>query len=369
MCSFSLEVSMRRVRTFALVSVLSVALVGLAACSTPPGRARPHVTVMTQNLYLGADVEPILAAQTPNELFAAVASAWAGVQANDFATRAKAIAAEIDAGHPDLVALQEAVMFRTQTPGDGPATPATTVAYDYLQMLIDALHDRGLDYEAVSVGTGYDVELTGVFATGPMDVRLTQREVILVRTGPAGPTVSLSNAQNGQYAAHISAPTPFPGVTIPLPWAWASVDVKVGASTFRLVSTHLDSESPASQEAQAAELVSGPAAGPLPTVIVGDLNSPADGSGTTSYQQIVDAGFSDAWSSLHPGDPGFTCCEAGTLDNATNQLDSRIDVVMTRGGIRPLAIARTGDQPIGGGMEPNWPSDHAGLIATLRLPA
>ena len=104
------------------------------------------------------------------------------------------------------------------------ATPATTVAYDYVQILVDALHVRGLDYEPVSVGTGFDVELTGVFATGPMDIRLTDREVILVRHGTHRPTVTWSNAQHGQYAAQISVPTPFPGLSFPLPWAWASID-------------------------------------------------------------------------------------------------------------------------------------------------
>jgi endonuclease/exonuclease/phosphatase family metal-dependent hydrolase len=365
-----LEVAMRRFRSFVTASVGALALLGLSACSTPPAPRIPHsVTVMTQNLYEGTDVTPVLEAQTPAEVFAAVAAAWAQVQANDFATRAKAIAAEIDSAHPDLVGLQEAVLFRTQTPADGPATPATTVAYDYVEILVDALHDRGLDYEPISVATGFDAELTGVFATGPMDIRLTQREVILVRKGTHGPTVTWSNAQHGQYAAHISVPTPFPGLTIPLPWAWASVDAAVGSSKFRFVTTHLDSQSTTAQEAQAAELVTGPAAGPLPVVLVGDFNSPADGSGSTSRQQIIDAGFSDAWSSLHPLDPGLTCCQSANLDNATSGFTRRIDMVMTHGGITPLTVDRVGDLPIGGGVQPNWASDHAGVVATLQLPA
>jgi hypothetical protein len=56
--------------------------------------------------------------------------------------RAEALADEIVRASPDLVGLQEAALFRTQIPADGPATPATNVSYDFIQILIDALEDR-----------------------------------------------------------------------------------------------------------------------------------------------------------------------------------------------------------------------------------
>ena len=94
---------------------------------------------MTRNLYLGTDLTPILTAPSQPALFAAVAAAWAQVQSNDFPARAQALADEIAAAEPDLVGLQEAMLFRTDVPPDGPATPAETVAYDFVDLLVAAL--------------------------------------------------------------------------------------------------------------------------------------------------------------------------------------------------------------------------------------
>jgi hypothetical protein len=70
--------------------------------------------------------------------------------ANDFPARAEAIADEIAAAKPDLVGLQEATLYRTDVPPDGPATRAETVALDFLATLEAALQARGLSYEAVT---------------------------------------------------------------------------------------------------------------------------------------------------------------------------------------------------------------------------
>ena len=42
-------------------------------------------------------------------------------------------------------------------------------------------------------------------------------------------------------------------------------------------------------------------------ILAGDFNSAADGTGTTSYAQLVRE-LTDAWPKVHPNDPGFTCC-------------------------------------------------------------
>jgi hypothetical protein len=84
---------------------------------------------------------------------------WAQVQANDFPARAQVIADEIAAAKPDLVGLQEATLYRTDVPPDGPATPAETLAYDFSELLVDARAQRGLSYEPVSTFKGTDIEL------------------------------------------------------------------------------------------------------------------------------------------------------------------------------------------------------------------
>jgi hypothetical protein len=74
----------------------------------------------------------------------------------------------------------------------------------------------------------------------------------------------------------------------------------------------------------------------LPLVVVGDFNANAvDPNAPTfpTYQAAIDAGFVDAWSAAHGGDPGYTCCQAQNLLNATSSLNQRIDLALLRGGM------------------------------------
>src|SRR5215831_10865863 len=65
------------------------------------------ITVMTQNLYLGADTNPILKATNLPDLQAAIIGARDSVVANKYPLRAEAIAREIAARGPLLIGLQE----------------------------------------------------------------------------------------------------------------------------------------------------------------------------------------------------------------------------------------------------------------------
>jgi endonuclease/exonuclease/phosphatase family metal-dependent hydrolase len=203
-----------------------------------------------------------------------------------------------------------------------------------------------------------------------MDVRLTQREVILARVSGR---LKLSNPQGGQYAARVSVPSAL-GVRFPLPWSWASIDVSVGGRPFRFATTHLDPNVGPVQTAQAREFLAGPGSTALPVVWVGDFNSDADASTVTgtppdteTYGDIVGAGFADAWPTARPDDPGYSCCEAADLLNADPTLDQRIDLVFTRGPFQILGATLTGNTPADKTSSGRWPSDHAGVVATLGL--
>src|SRR6266571_4445933 len=80
------------------------------------------VTVMTRNLYFGADLSPVIAATTQQAFFDAVKGAYFQGVASDWSGRAMQWAKEIAAAKPDLVGLQEAAVWRTQFPAD--FTPA-----------------------------------------------------------------------------------------------------------------------------------------------------------------------------------------------------------------------------------------------------
>jgi len=337
-----------------------VLLAGGSSTATANLAPRRTVTVMTRNLYLGASLDPILHARTVQDAFGAVAAAWAQVQANDFPQRARAIAAEIARAKPDFVGLQELPLYRTQTPSDFQFTAATTVALDYRRALTDALRARKLPYRFVTVDTNTDAEFPSGFPP-TMDVRLTMRNAILMRTDRG---IKLRRARAGNF------PTTLPifGGLITVVRGWAYVDATVGGKTMRIIDTHLEAFNRQVQEQQSRELLAGPAATKLPVVLFGDLNSRPDGSTTATYANLLDGGFADTWLHAHPKQLGLTCCHGDDLREPGGAFYERIDYVLERGGMRGIRGAVTGEAPstrTGGGL---WPSDHGGLWMTLRLP-
>ena len=82
---------------------------------------------MTRNLYLGADLTPVLTALASgdnNAIVGAATQTWAAVQATRPPERMAAIADEIAAAGPDMVGLQEVTRWTTYT--FNPQTGATT---------------------------------------------------------------------------------------------------------------------------------------------------------------------------------------------------------------------------------------------------
>jgi hypothetical protein len=108
-----------RLPLFLLTFALAIPLVA----AEPPENAnnRKTVTVMTRNLYVGADLLPAvlaIASGDPVAIVTAVSETFGKVQFTDFNARAEGIAHEIDAAQPDLVGLQEVTTWRSQTPAD-----------------------------------------------------------------------------------------------------------------------------------------------------------------------------------------------------------------------------------------------------------
>ena len=340
--------------------VPALIVLAVAAGASAGEARRPPVTVrvMTRNLYLGANLDAIVRAKSLGEALSAVANAWTQVQANDFPTRARAIAGEIARVKPDFVGFQEAVLYRTQTPPDLTATPATHVALDYVAELRRALAARHLGYRFVGVGAWTDAELSaGNPAT--MDIRLTVRDALLARVEGG---LRIRRVRKVQYAAT----TPLFGGFITAKRGYVSADATLRGRTFRVINTHLESFSDASQVAQGQELATAARATRLPTILLGDFNSRADGSTTPTYANLLAAGFHDAWAEAHPGEPGLTCCHGEDLRDLGGPFYSRIDYVLLRNGFRATAAGIVGQEPADriGAL---WPSDHAGLWARLSL--
>ena len=143
-------------------------------------------------------------------------------------------------------------------------------------------------------------------------------------------------------------------------------------SSGRRIDTRLDRARPQPRQlAQAVELVRSAGNTTLPVIIAGDLNSTADSSVDPSfptYQAVINAGFSDAWQRKRAPDPGFTCCQAPNLLNAVSLLNHRIDLILFRGAFGIADVNLIGNQPADRTSSGLWPSDHSGLVATLRIP-
>jgi hypothetical protein len=176
MSSFS---SLRtRGRRLFLAALAALIVTGAGVSEAAP---RP-VKVMTRNLYLGADLTPSIASTSVPEFLAANASIFATVQRTDFPARARVLATEIQAADPILIGLQEVAIWRRGPVGvlDGPATPATEVAFDFLSSLRSELAARRIPYNVVRIQQEADLEAP---AGAPFnrDIRLTIRDVILVK--------------------------------------------------------------------------------------------------------------------------------------------------------------------------------------------
>jgi endonuclease/exonuclease/phosphatase family metal-dependent hydrolase len=358
-----------------LVAMLAVATslssLGVAEAGDG-GHSRPQVTVMTQNLYLGSPLDPALdpSVDTPQEFVAAVAQIYATALLTDFPTRAEAIADTIAREQPDLIGLQEVTNWVAAPTHPGPTPPSQ----DFLAILVSELRERGLDYEVAAVANNADIGPAPLVApqfgcgvtAADCVVTLQDRDVILVNDDTPG--LHWSDARSGRYAAQQTF-TPPGSPPVSFARGWASIEAKYRGERFRFVNTHLEVASFAAvQEAQAREFAAGPARSNHAVIAVGDFNSAADGSTTDTYDFLAGL-FQDVWR-VNPGDPGFTCCQNGTLSNRTSLLNERIDLILTRSSqrtkVRAVEAHVVGDTPFQQSV-PRWPSDHAGVVATLAL--
>jgi endonuclease/exonuclease/phosphatase family metal-dependent hydrolase len=330
--------------TFALLS-----LVPASAAADDGHRLR----VMTQNLYVGSFFQEINAAKTPGEIIAAATLTYQHILATRPAERAAVIADQIARLRPDFVGLEQAAILRT-----GTAAPATTVTFDLLQSLLQALAAKGVRYEAVAVKPGLDGEVPTALG---FNIRLTMRDALIVRADLLEEGhVKLSNLQIRQY---IAASTDTEG--------YSSIDVSWRGRQFRFVTTHFALVGLAVP--QALELVQTAANTTLPVVLVCDCNANPDNPTDPIFQNypayllLKNAGFVDAFRTARPNDPGFTFGQAENLLNVTSTMSHRVDLVQFRGPFTIEDVQVVGASPADRVPLGLWPSDHAGVVATLRL--
>lgn len=347
------------------VSLVAVAVAAVAltlpatagAASKSSGKA--ELTVMSRNLYLGADIIPLASAPDLASFEQSAAQVWRNVEATDFPTRAKALAEEIRATKPDLIGLQEAAIWRRTPSGSkGGGQKANQVVYDYIRTLRSELRKLKLNYTVVIEQDEFDFQAPTALG---YDIRLTQRDAILKRVGTK---VQTGKKRKGQYKTTFVVPTQ--AGTADSTRGWVSVDAKVGGKSFRFVNTHLEAYGDEIREAQAKELLG--SKGPLTskrtrTILVGDLNSDPKGetAQAAAYKAIEKAGFRNVFSTLPK-----TSGQNELVNNTTSELKSSIDHILVRPRQTVLDTEVVGDSS-SDRISGLWPSDHAGVVAKLRL--
>lgn len=368
--------TVRAAATLALAAAIWIpAAAGSDSARAHPGLSEP-VTVMTRNLYLGTDLFPIFRIfdevgpgtsrdEVAQRVAAAAYEARQTVDVTDFTRRAAVIADEIAEHEPDLVGLQEVALWRS-----GPLeldnlgeTDSYLVDYDFEAILMAALDDRDLDYEvAVRLDEG-DLEVPSVGPNGesPRDIRITLRDVVLVRDG-----LDVLEAGRAHYGDQYTLPAPGGGIELTRGYQW--VDVVNEGERFRFVNTHLEVRDSLIGFHQARELAIGPASVATPVVVVCDCNSdPLRLRRSAAYRALTSSGFQDQWLTLPRHRDGATCCIDDALSESSEEiLDSRVDFVFARAGTRVRALDGSLLGHPGGVPTDARASDHAGVVLTIR---
>jgi endonuclease/exonuclease/phosphatase family metal-dependent hydrolase len=352
-------------RTLAALLALTAVAALAPAAEAKKRSGKPSVSVMTRNLYLGTDLLPIALAPNAAQFEKAASAGFEQVKATNFPARAQLIAREIKRTRPDLIGLQEVALWRTG-PKDGPATRATTVAFDWLEILRSALRQAGLRYSVVRVTEEADIE-------GPtredFDIRLTMHDVILAKRNRPG--MRIVRRGGGNYTTALQIPTVVGTFTSTRGYAFA--DVKLRGRHLRFIDTHLEAFGNSVRTAQAQELVGPGGAGRKKgrVILVGDLNSDPKGAEPQAYETLIDFGYVDSWLRLRPANPGLTSgLEADLMDPPVPNPfdDSRIDHVLFKGKLRPRSARIVGKNPASSRTSTGlWASDHAGVVTKLKL--
>lgn len=334
--------------------LLVVGFTAACADSTAPHTPLSGVTAMTRNLYIGVDVDVVIAAlASPDSTddLPTLLDAITVLQHTDLPQRAEAIADEIDRARPHVIGLQEVEQLHVDLTGVG---LPVIINQNFLAILGAALERRGLHYAVA----GRVTNLTALLLSGAINI--TDEDVILVN---ADAVTVLPGVVAHNYSENLGAVAP----GIELKRGWVQVDLLIGGEHVTVASTHLESGSnttpafPALRAAQATELVASVGAAPR-AILLGDFN---DTEGTPMYGVVTGAGFTDTWATLRPGVAGLTCCEPPDLSNPLPLLSERIDYVFAR-GLEVGEIDVVGDEPgdrVQGPAYLIWPSDHAGVVA------
>ena len=379
-----------------------------------------RITVMSRNIYLGADVGVALEL-IPNFPKAAQFM-WDQVKRTDFATRAPKLARESAQDRPEIIGVQEATIWYCKKD----LFSDKVEVFNFLDQFIAATKASGVGYSLATANgveafnPGYSIAaipyvtkvrdpevFNPIFGQDTAACGFTIGDALLVRDDVKERVIQVGNTEYD--ATYSIVPTL---MTIYRGYTWA--DFKVQDSVVRLITTHLESiwdENKVPNSAlQAQQLVADLKDAKMPIVIMGDFNAdyrdprsqgepnPGEqpvasetcptpgGAKCNAYSTMIEAGFENA--SPDAKNPRYYTWGASALLNGPDKkraLDAkkfgnqygftdRLDYIFTKNVYATVSSKIIGNVwPDGSGVwdcgkDKCFPSDHAGVVATIELP-
>jgi endonuclease/exonuclease/phosphatase family metal-dependent hydrolase len=388
---------LRGVRTGVISSLIAAIITPI-----PAQAAEPTFTVMSRNIYLGADVG--VALDLIPDMPAAAQFMWDQVKKNDFSKRSIALAAEIQTYKPDVIGLQEATIWYCKKN----AWSKKVAVFNFTDQLLEAL---GGDYVLASkdgktaFNPGYSINPIP-FLTMVKDPTRFQKlfgqdkaacgfqigDALAIKKELSAQVINVGNTE--YEASYSIVPTL---MTIYRGYTWA--DIAIEDIPVRFISTHLESiwdENKVPNSAkQAAQLIEDVRETNMPLVVIGDFNSdprdprpanaanpglqptaseecPAGSSKCNAYRLMKDADFNDAgpdasdpttytWgmNALLTGPDPDRLKSAQGMGNEYGFTD-RLDYIFTKNGVDVST-----SQIIG--YKAPYATDHAGVFAEFTI--
>lgn len=385
-------------------AVLALSALLVVAPLSPAQAAEESFTVMSRNLYLGADVG--VALELIPDLPAAAQFMWEQVQETDFSQRKSILTKEILENSPDVIGLQEATIWYCKAK---PWSKKVEV-FNFTNELLAALNGTYVIAEKEgekAFNSGYSIGPIP-FLTKVNDAK-TFQPLFGQNSASCGFQIGdallikkelkqyVNQVGNSEYdAVYKVVPTI---MEIYRGYTWA--DITMQGSNVRFVSTHLESlwdenKVPMAAE-QARQLVKDLQQTKSPVVVIGDFNSdprdprpkgfanpgeqpeasdacPANSSRCNAYKVMREADFTDSgpdasdpatytWgmNALLTGADPVRQSAAAKMGNNLGFTD-RLDYIFVKNGIDVLTSKIIGQNPPYG-------TDHAGVVSQLRITA
>ena len=327
----------------------------LVALAVPAAASAADVSVMTRNMYVGANLLPLATAAPGDEFERAASERLREVDASEPDARMKVMAGEIAKANPDFVNLQEATAWYTGPKGDPAKSPWTR--WDYLAALKRELRALGKPYYVATSDRPLDIE--GPSDLG-VDIRFKTGNAILARKGLRRRGIRVVGGRSGAFPTQLRIPTRAIG-EVETTRGWNYVDITVGGVAARVVNAHPEAFSADIRLAQIKELVAGPLKTTRPVILAGDLNTGPDlpkPEDRAPYAELAKAKFVDRRT------PAFNCCFSDDLRTGT--WDHIVDRIMTRPRLTLVRsfIGSTKDTTPSGLLA----SDHGHVTSVLRIP-